>query len=354
MGRAPVPIAQLGRRMPTAGRLRAGKKGGKGQPQKLDTWRATSHDREAVEQIAAIYGGAVREWNDPKVAAGQYEVVTDAREVRIVLPPDPLGDTPIYELWSGGGCQRRCDGVTCQTTVQGPDGGEPGEVDCICAHKGVLECVVKTRLSVVLPDVKFAGIWRVDTNSEHAAHELPGMVEMISQLIGSGRLPYAMLALEQRQKPGKKFAVPVLRIPSTVEELMSGRGQAGALASGGPPAAEIEAKYADRAWLSDEDYHAGNGHPISADEPDASMIAEPDGEVVDGEVVDDGPEAVAVPDYEAIRKESFLTRPQLLRMAREVAGGMGIDLPCSHDDIGEVASPEFHGRLVAAIDEAGS
>lgn len=348
---APVPIAQLGRRMPTAGRLRAGRKGGKGQPQKLDTWRATSHDREAVEQIAAIYGGTVGEWNDPKVAAGQYEVVTQARELRIVLPPDPLGDTPIYEMWSGGGCQRRCDGVTCQTTVQGPDGGEPGEVDCICAAKGALECVVKTRLSVVLPDVKFAGIWRIDTNSEHAARELPGMVEMIATLIGSGQLPYAHLALEQRQKPGKKFAVPVLRLPTTLEGLVAGRGQAGALApANGPPAngGELEAgaDWGDVPVDTPAVERAALGPNRMAGEPPPD-----DDEPVDAEVVDDDHQGV--PDYEAIRKDEFVTKVQLLKLARAAATKVGVAPPSAYDEIAEVDSPEFHGALLAAIGEAG-
>lgn len=273
--RRPTPIAQMHRQMPTAGRLRSGRKGAKGQPEKLATWRATSHDREAVEQIAAIYGGTVEEWSDPKVADGQYEVVTDARDVRVVLPPDPLGGTPIYEMWSGGGCQRRCDGVTCSTVVQGPDGGEPGEVDCICDRKGVLECGLKTRLSVVLPDVRFAGVWRVDTGSAHAAHELPGMVDMVASLVGAGQLPYALLGLEQRQKPGKRFGVPVLRLPTTMEGLVAGRGRAGALAAGSAGAIEPGGPYG-----SDVD---------SAD--DAVDVAYPDGhpdcDVVDAEVVDD-------------------------------------------------------------------
>lgn len=350
MSRTPVPIAQLGRRMPTAGRLRAGKKAKSGAPQKLDTWRATSHDREAVEQIAAIYGGTVTEWSDPKVAAGQYEVVTDAREVRIVLPPDPLGDTPIYELWSGGGCQRRCDGVTCATTVQGPDGGEPGEVDCICAHKGALACVVKTRLSVVLPDVKFAGIWRIDTNSEHAARELPGMVEMIATLIGAGQLPYAHLALEQRQKPGKRFAVPVLRLPTTLEGLVAGRGQAGALAPGnGPPAngGEIEAGSA----AGGEPLEVSPSAAGARDGSNPSPVAPPaaDDDVVDAEVVeDDG----GVPDYEVLRKEAFLSKAQLLKLARPVATSVNVAPPGSYEAIAGIGSAEFHGQLVKAIDEA--
>jgi len=181
-----VPIRDLARRIPDAGRIRIGRKGPKGQPQKLDRFRFTSPDPAALEQVAAIYGGTVGPWSDPKAGAGQFELVTDARELRIALPPDPLGGTPIYEQWSGGGCQRRCDGEVCQTITEAVDGFDMVEVPCRCAAEGVLACKVTTRLSVLLPEIRFVGVWRLDSHGWNAAQELPGMVELIRSLQDKG------------------------------------------------------------------------------------------------------------------------------------------------------------------------
>lgn len=348
MNRAPVPITQLGRRMPTAGRLRAGRKGRKGQPEKLTVWRATSHDRQAIEQIAARYGGTPQPWQDPGVAAGQWEVTTEASELPIVLPPDPLGGSPIYELWSGGGCQRRCDGVTCSTVVAGPDGGEPGEVDCLCAAKGVLECQVVTRLNVLLPEVRFGGAWRVDTHSWHAARELPGMVDMVQQLQdAAGGMPRGVIALESRKSTSggqtRQFVVPVIRTGYSPDQITSGHATvgaldgpasdtAGALGAGSAPATPSEEPPADAGELVDEP--AGD-----TPTPDA------DPDVEDAEVVDDGQpvDLVAVAGGKA----------RLLRVGRQVAGTHQIDpLPRSHDDVLAAADhdPDYRRDLAAALE----
>ena len=252
-----VPIANLQRRIAEAGRIRVGEKTGKAM-KALSTFRFTSHDQEALGQIAAMYGGTVRPWSDPKAAAGQFEIVTEASEIRVVLPPDPWGGTPIYELWGGGGCERRCDGLTAAVLQRGPEGLEPVDVPCMCAAKGEMTCKVITRLNVILPEVRFAGVWRLDTKSWNAAQELPGMVDMVQQMQGRG-LTHATLALKHRRsvQAGEthKFIVPVLGIPASVEQLVSGAMQLGALPS------------AERA-------------------PVAALDAGPQSEVVDAEVVD--------------------------------------------------------------------
>lgn len=228
-----IPTNQLQRRIPTAGRLRFGIKTGKrNRPKAIDHWRITSHDQEAIEQVAAIYGGEPRPWEDAPTS-GQWEVITQASELRIVLPPDPLGNSPIYELWSRGGCQRRCDGVTCVIDeYTGPDEAEPVETDCICNGKGVLECKVKTRLSVILPEIRFAGVWRLDSGSWNVAHEMPGMVELIQSMQHRG-LTRGLLALEHRRqisrKQTRRFIVPALRIAGSANELASGDMQVNSL-----------------------------------------------------------------------------------------------------------------------------
>ena len=283
MTRSVVAIADLTRRVPEAGRIRIGQKTDRGAPKAIGEFRFTSHDRKAIDQIATLYGGTVKDWADPKAAAGQFEVVTDATEIRVVLPPDPLGGTPLYELWSGGGCERRCDGVTATIQQTGPEGPEPTDVPCLCAAKGELACNVTTHLSVILPEIRFAGVWRLTTKSWNAATELPGMVDMIHEAQGAG-LQYATLALKHRRSTTggrtRKFLVPVLGVDATVEQMVSGDTRLLALPATDAPALaagcdddEIEAE------LLDETISAGDAARIRAlvlsggDETKAAFLA---------------------------------------------------------------------------------
>jgi hypothetical protein len=236
MGTAPIKIRDLNGQLPQAGRIRAGRKtttsGGKVAPQKLRNFRFTSQDRASIEQVAKLYGGEVRPWNDPLAAPNQFEVITEANEIAVALPQDPLSDT-VYELWSGGGCQRRCDGETVTLAVGGgPDGSEPIERSCLCVDEGVLSCKLTTRLNVLLPEVRFLGLWRLDTKGINAAKELPGMVAGIQALQSQPGFVRAVLRLEQRQlrRPGKpvsKFVVPVLGLDNSPNEIEAGAGGLG-------------------------------------------------------------------------------------------------------------------------------
>lgn len=234
MSRGPIKIREMTARLPQAGRIRLGKKvptsSGKSRPQKLRTFRFTSKDSASIERVASLYGGTVEPWSDPLAAPGQWQVETDAEEIRIALPPDPLGESS-YELWSGGGCQRRCDGEVC--TLQqgsGPDGAEPTEVPCLCARRGELECKITTRLQVILPDVRFLGTWRIDTKGMNAAQELPGMVAGVQAMESRG-FTRAVLRLDYRVETSggkrKEFVVPVIGVDATPDELAAGTQRLG-------------------------------------------------------------------------------------------------------------------------------
>lgn len=289
MSRLPVPIAHINRRLPEAGRIRTGAKtktsGGKERPTALRQFRFTSHDEEALGQVAALYGGTVRPWSEPKAAPGQFELLTDATEIRVVLPPDPLGGTPIYERWGGGGCDRRCDGLTCTTTVSGPDGPEPTEVPCMCTAAGAMSCDVKVRLNVMLPEVRFAGTWRLESGSWNAAQELPGMVDMV-QSLGQG-LSHATLTLQPRKSVSggqtKNFVIPVLGIPASLEQLAAGAARLQSLGAGGgvPPSAALGA-----GDPSGNEVEPDPSDSTSAPSPDTPP-PDPDDDVVDAEIVDE-------------------------------------------------------------------
>lgn len=207
-----VPVSSFGR-APEQGRIRYGIRA-KGIPRSISKFRFTSSDITALEQLAEMYGGDVQPWD-----RGQSELVSLVSEIPIVLPPDPLSQS--YELWAGATCVRRCDGVVAEVPVKTPDGAELQEVSCICSEAEDLKCKATTRLKVILPDIRFGGVWRMDAKGWYAAQELPAMVSTIEQLQASGFMR-AFLALDQRQKPGKKFIVPMLRVDASVNQMVSG------------------------------------------------------------------------------------------------------------------------------------
>lgn len=212
-----MSILTIQRRLMEAGRIRIGEKDPeRGYPKKLTTFRLTSRDRSKIDQAAELWGGTVEPWDSP--AGPQWQVTTDASALDVVVPPSEMAFSQFYELWSAGGCQRRCDGVTEQLT-EGP---------CVCDPDD-RECAIHTRLSVMLRDLRGLGLWRIDTSGYYAAVELAGAVEIIAAAAGAGALLPARLRLEQRQvkrtgREGKpqtfNFVVPVLDIDVSPGQLL--------------------------------------------------------------------------------------------------------------------------------------
>lgn len=216
-----TPIDQQRRRPPEAGRIRIGIKTGRAM-KAIDTFRFTSPHKDAIEELAELYGGEAVPWSDPMASKGQYEVITPANSIDIMVVPNGLSTG--YELWTGGGCARRCDGYTVEVAVKGMD--EPQEAPCICNAKGVRECDPKTRLNVVLPNINFYGVWRLESKGWNAAEELPGMYDMVSNFAEQGKLVRAKLNLEQRKRvyngKTKQFVVPTISLAHSPDALMSG------------------------------------------------------------------------------------------------------------------------------------
>ena len=212
------------------GTIRMGKRGDRNQPQRLETWRLTSEDRPRIEAAAQLYGGTVQQWKD------EWEVITEVKSLPCMIAPVDLSQW--YELWSGGGCQRRCDGVDC--TVPAKEGGF-NTISCLC-DPDKRECDIHTRLSVYLHQLPGLGIWRLNTQGYHAACELPDVVGLLVSMAKDGARIYATLNIEQREKkvPGqatKKFPVPTLSVPVALQSLLTGEVPQ-ALAA---PAAELPA-----------------------------------------------------------------------------------------------------------------
>ncbi|MGV0793053.1 recombination directionality factor [Mycolicibacterium sp. XJ1819] len=211
-------IIDLQRRIAEIGRIRIGQQvaanNGKKRPTKLTTFRLTSADRTRIQQAAMLYGGQPQEWDAP--AGKQWEVITETDALNVVVPPSDMAFSQHYELWSGGGCQRRCNGQF-ESISDGP---------CVC-DPDKRECAIHTRLSVMLRDLPGLGVWRIDTSGYYAAVELQGAVEVVQMAAGAGQMLPAKMRLDQRmiKRPGaatKRFAVPVLDIEVSPAQLLAG------------------------------------------------------------------------------------------------------------------------------------
>lgn len=247
MGKVPVPVSQLGKQMVEHGRIRLGVKGN-GRPTSIDTFRFTSHDEAAIRAIADVYGGDPKPWDEASARIrNQWEVRTPAKRLNVLVLPGGLSVG--YEMWAAGGCMRRCDGEVCTMAGEFDD----RQVPCLCHAAGELACKPKVRLNVMLPDVPFGGSWRLETSSEHALHEMIGMVGVIEQLQATNPgmvAGYVDLVQEHGKawvkprgggKPERKevhYTVPRLGVTSTPTEVMQG------LASPQAPALEAGARAA--------------------------------------------------------------------------------------------------------------
>jgi hypothetical protein len=212
-------IIDLQRRLAEIGRIRIGQQvpvgnnSKKTRPAKLTTFRLTSPDRNRIQQAAVLYGGTPSEWEAP--AGKQWEIVTKSDALNVIVPPSGMAFSQHYELWSAGGCQRRCDGQTESISDQ----------PCLC-DPDQPECSVHTRLSVMLSDLSGLGVWRVDTSGWYAAHELQGAVSVVQMAAGRGQMLPAQLRLEQRMvkrnNQTRRFAVPVLDVEISPAQLVAG------------------------------------------------------------------------------------------------------------------------------------
>jgi hypothetical protein len=221
-----MSIITLQRKIAESGRIRIGQQvdTGRGKrPEKLTTFRLTSPDRSRIEQAAQLFGGTVQPWQAP--AGPQFEVITETDALNVIVPPSDMAFSQWFELWSAGGCARRCDGHT-ETITDAP---------CVCDPDN-RECSIHTRLSVFLADMRGLGFWRVDTSGYYAAVELQGAVEVLKMAAARGQMLPARLCLEQRMvkrvgQGTRRFAVPVLDIDVSPAQLLG--GQAGAQHDGG-------------------------------------------------------------------------------------------------------------------------
>lgn len=239
-------ILTLQRQARELGRLRTGYTDGN-RPVRSNTWIVTSHSEAYIRAAAEAFGGTPEKWQPQGSGATQWRVITEQEAIDAIMPPgDPLSQT--NELWSGGGCQRRCDGVTEQLS----------DSPCICLAqhgdawheqpKGKV-CSTTTRLNVILPDMPDVGIYRVETHSFYAANEIAATVDLIRNATGGNAAVPIGLRIEQRMRVAngqtKKFPVVVVELRgATAGQILGGvipgitAGAQAALSAGSTPAIE--------------------------------------------------------------------------------------------------------------------
>ncbi len=210
-------IIDLQRRFVEIGRIRAGAKSAKGAPTKLDKWRLTSANKPALDAAAEVYGGEVQPWEDgPNL--GLWQLFTESNTLRILVPPAAEPYSLWYESWSGGGCDKRCDG----------ERDVLNDAPCSC-NPDARTCKPTLRVSLMLPDLPGLGVWRWEGHGINAALELPATLDLLAHATSKGEFLPGYLRLEQRstRKKGegtRRFAVPVIDLAQTIGEVTKAIG----------------------------------------------------------------------------------------------------------------------------------
>ena len=246
-----MAVLDIQRRGQQIGRLRIGQQvqasNGKMHPARLDTFRFTTASRITADAIAELYGGKVREWER------DYEVITGKSEIGVTVPPRDEVVSQWYEMWTAGGCQRRCDSQHDQISngpCQCPHAEDPSNAEEVAA--AALErarlsklnppkaCGLVTRISVMIPDLPGLGVFRLDTGSYYAATEIGDSAALMQVARDKGVFLPAILRIEHRQRVAggqtKKFPVPVLEVLVTFRDLATGAIERAGVAAQLPPA----------------------------------------------------------------------------------------------------------------------
>ena len=216
-------------------------RGGKTRPNRLEHFRITG-PKETCEAVAAVYGGEPRPW-DGAPTPGAWEVYTNTDVLHVAVPinmPDVL-DGPMWELWTGGGRVRRCDGQTCEATRVAGDGAVTETIPCQC-NPDAPECKVSTRLRVLITRIPGIGTDRLVTHSIHAAMEIPGVIDFLRLTGATGLVPaHLRIRTKTVKRTGeqtKTFPVVTLEPLVEVADLLAGTSPAQLTAPTTRPALE--------------------------------------------------------------------------------------------------------------------
>lgn len=245
-----MSIKDLQRRGRQIGEIRLGEvirpASGKPYPSKLSSFRLTTKSPQTAQAVAQLLGGQARHielLNGNKT----WEVLTDATELPVMVPPGDNVISQFYEMWTAAGCARRCDGEIEQLSQEPCKCPSDSAMRSNLAKSGGA-CKPITRVNVMLPDLPDLGVWLLSSTGWNAANELGGAAEVLAAARNQGVIIPATLRLEQRttRKVGQKpnhFVVPVLEIRASLRQMteLQAGDIAGALPEARPQVAAIGA-----------------------------------------------------------------------------------------------------------------
>lgn len=253
--RHPEILARQQRGVPV-GVIRIGDRGGNnGAPQKLDQFFLTSPSEAAIRSAAEVLGGEAAAWHNQGSGAEEWGVYTGKREIDVVVPPG--GVDSWFEMWGKGSNRkvrmlRRCSGDP-ETSVEQRSGKLCRD---LCPHdlydrldgskpagrgQDPTACGLRTRINVVLPDVRQLGTWLLSTGGVDAAGEMPGQADLLGHLTARGTWLPAKLTLERVPNEHGFAWVPRLRVEESTRAVHAIAGStAGTLAAALGPAASTD------------------------------------------------------------------------------------------------------------------
>lgn len=239
----PISPIKVQRRHAELGRIRLGNQvaigNGRSRPNKLDRFRFTSTSERLIRDVAELFGGEAKPWDNG--GKPEWEVFTDAQDIGVVVIKGGLSQW--MEFWSGGGCLHRCDGTGEMNMVT----GDPCDLtEKVTVGKNTVnpheEAKPTTRLAMMIPELATIGAWRMETHGWNAAAEIPAIAEL-AQFVGD--MVPARLYLQERRsvKDGEtnRFVVPVLDLQigqERLREIVNQKAGLTALPSGQAPALE--------------------------------------------------------------------------------------------------------------------
>lgn len=234
------------------GRIRTGAKrvtsNGKEAPIKLETLRFTSAAKPAIEEVARQYGGDVRPWDNR--GHQEFEVVTNVKELLVTIPPEAEAISMWYEMWTKGGCKRKCDSefdqksggpCLCAPLLERYPEEDRGRQRALMAKgQSPQTCFLQTRVSFILPDLPDVGVWRLDTKSYYGAEGMLGKLRIMEMARKQGVFLPARLWIDHQVDfvggQTRKYPVPQISLLNTVREIATGQLREGGLAAQLPPA----------------------------------------------------------------------------------------------------------------------
>lgn len=221
------------------GKIRLGdRKPDRGAGKTRTTWRLTSPNKLAIEQVQAVYGGTVSQWE------GQWELLSDTATLSVMIDTRMSLDEG-FEQYNGKTRTHDCDGLHCnfREIVRRGDKilscSDVRRVQCLCDPRELgaalpdeeRKCDTRTSLRVILPCTEDLCLWQFDSKSLQFNREVNGTLDSLRAIYDpvGVRHGYCLLTIQQRKSTVgdsvKHWSVAVLSMdpnpPDLVKTLLS-------------------------------------------------------------------------------------------------------------------------------------